>query len=160
MIKLEDYDPKRDGGRSWVGFDLDGTLAYHEGYKGRLHIGAPIPATVAMVKHLLGRGGTVKIVTARMAPPEWVDDVHVSHVLGAIIQWCETHIGQELEVVCAKDKDMFCLVDDRAIQVEKNTGRLCKDTVDYVTVTDEEFVELLHRCNEKYGNALRALADM
>ena len=36
------------------------------------------------------------------------------------------HIGQELEVTCTKDFGMIELWDDRAIRVEKNTGKIIK----------------------------------
>jgi hypothetical protein len=35
---------------SWVGVDLDGTLAEYHGFKGPEHIGKPIPKMVARVK--------------------------------------------------------------------------------------------------------------
>ena len=121
MISLDNYDPKQGG---WIGFDLDGTLAHHEGYKGRLHIGAPIRPMLWLVQALLKEGAKIKIVTARVAPPEFCDGIHNDEVRATIEDWCEKHIGQELEITCMKDKDMYCLVDDRVIQVEKNTGRM------------------------------------
>jgi hypothetical protein len=122
MLRLDDWDKKK--GHGWIGFDLDGTLAYHKGYKGRLHIGEPIPEMIQLVRHLLEKGAEVRIVTARVAPPWWVDDVHVELVHVAIKDWCRKHLGQEVPITCCKDKDMFVLVDDRAIQVQKNTGRM------------------------------------
>ena len=117
MKTLDDFDPKAGG---WIGFDLDGTLAHHEGYKGRLHIGAPILKMIRQVKELLTMGAEIRIVTARVAPPDVVDGVSVAEVRVAITNWCLKHIGQELLVTYSKDKDMNCLVDDRAIGVPKN----------------------------------------
>jgi len=47
-----------------------------------------------------------------------------------IEEWCRQHIGQVLEVTNVKDFGMIELWDDRAIQVESNTGipvASCKD---------------------------------
>lgn len=41
----------------------------------------------------------------------------------AIHSWCKQYIGQALAVTCVKDYRMFELWDDRAVQVEPNTGR-------------------------------------
>ena len=51
---------------NWIGVDLDGTLAYHDTWKGHEHIGEPIPAMLQRVKDWLDRGLTVKIFTARV----------------------------------------------------------------------------------------------
>lgn len=101
----------------WIGVDLDGTLAEYGGWKGPDHIGAPIPRMVERVKAWLAEGKAVKIFTARV----WGDDRDgVAEIIQA---WCKQHIGQELEVTCAKDYGMIELWDDRAVQVEPNTGR-------------------------------------
>jgi hypothetical protein len=42
----------------------------------------------------------------------------------AIEDWCEKHLGHRLEVTCSKDLHCFMIVDDRAVSVNKNTGRL------------------------------------
>lgn len=119
LISLDNFDPKQDG---WVGFDLDGTLAINDGYRGRLYIGGPIPLMIQQVKRLLDMGATVKIVTARVAEPDMIGGVSNAEVEAEVKSWCKRHIGQELEVTCSKDRNMYCLVDDRAIQVLKNTG--------------------------------------
>jgi len=41
----------------------------------------------------------------------------------AIAAWCKLHIGQVLPLTCTKDYGMIELWDDRAVQVEMNTGR-------------------------------------
>jgi hypothetical protein len=108
---------------SWVGVDLDGTLAEYDGWQGEEHIGAPIPAMLARVKGWLkdghpkyGRIG-VKIFTARVADPRR------TNVRDVIEAWCLEHVGQVLEVTNVKDYGMVELWDDRAVQVEANTGR-------------------------------------
>jgi hypothetical protein len=115
----------------WIGVDLDGTLAHYAGWKGDEHIGAPVPAMVARVKQWLAEGMTVKIFTARVGYTGKVavignDDGagFSSRQVKVIEAWCERHIGKKLEVTATKDFGMVELWDDRAIQVEMNTGRV------------------------------------
>ena len=42
----------------------------------------------------------------------------------AIEMWCKRHLGQILPVTFEKDWDMVLLLDDRARQVERDTGRV------------------------------------
>lgn len=109
----------------WIAVDLDGTLAHYDGWKGVGHIGAPIPAMVERVKEWLEDGKTVKIFTARVHG-------HGAPLVGGgkedaitpIKEWCQRHIGRSLEVTNVKDFGMIELWDDRAVQVEANTGRI------------------------------------
>lgn len=55
-------------GKGWYGFDLDGTLAKYDGWKGIDHIGAPVALMVDRVKEMHVEGKVVKILTARVAP--------------------------------------------------------------------------------------------
>ena len=98
-----------------IAFDLDGTLALYDTYRGDLHIGDPIPQMVRLLKIFLNEGFTVKILTARAykASPE---------AIKAVEDWCLKHIGQVLEVTCMKDPTMLKIFDDRAVQVIKNVG--------------------------------------
>lgn len=109
---------KRSSG--WIGVDLDGTLAHYGRFINHLHIGDPIPAMVERVKRWLAEGREVRIFTARVSGPHQ----EAREVEQAVKAWCKRHIGQELAVTCVKDYDMTELYDDRAVQVEKNTGRL------------------------------------
>ncbi len=106
----------------WVGFDLDGTLAEYHGWVSDTHIGAPVPSMVSLVKDYLETELEVRIFTARAdnASPE---------ALAAIRDWCKTHIGQTLPITNVKDRHMIRLYDDRAVQVEINTGRLVEDYI-------------------------------
>lgn len=108
----------------WIGVDLDGTLARYDGWKGENHIGAPVPAMVNRVKIWLRAGKEVRIFTARVShgTPE-----EQAATAAAIHAWCLLHIGRKLVVTNIKDYDMVALYDDRAIQVEHNTGRLVGD---------------------------------
>jgi archaellum biogenesis ATPase FlaH len=103
--------------KQWIGVDLDGTLAKIDGWKGTHHIGEPIQPMVDKVKKLLASGKIVKIMTARAADAD-------EKTISIIKKWCKTHIGQELEITNKKDMYMVALFDDKAIRVEKNTGKL------------------------------------
>lgn len=55
-------------GKGWYGFDLDGTLAKYDGWKGIDHIGEPVELMVARIKKMHDEGKVVKILTARVTP--------------------------------------------------------------------------------------------
>ena len=107
-----------DDDEGWIGVDLDGTLAKHTGWKGITHIGDPIPAMVARVRRWVGRGKKVKIFTAR------ADD---EKAVTAIKKWLKKHELPDLEVTNLKDQKMIEFWDDRAVQVQKNTGKRVTD---------------------------------
>lgn len=100
----------------WIGVDFDGTIAKYGGWKDHT-LGEPIMPMVERVQKWLADGQTVKIFTARMCE----GDPEVEAMIKA---WCKKHIGVELEVTNQKDYGMIALYDDRAVQVEFNTGRL------------------------------------
>jgi hypothetical protein len=102
--------------RGWIGVDLDGTLAYYEGWQGPQHIGKPVAAMVARVKRWLEQGREVRIFTARVSHGD------VDGARPAIEAWCEEHLGRRLIVTNEKDYGMVELWDDRAVQVLANTG--------------------------------------
>lgn len=123
-----DYNPeiekslsvkKKERIPSWVGVDLDSTLAEYDSWKGPEHIGPPIYAMVELVKDLIRIGMKVKIFTARVSDPD-----QKTICEKAIKDWCKEYIGQELEVTCIKDMGMALLIDDRAIQAGHNDGTL------------------------------------
>lgn len=100
----------------WVGVDLDGTLAVYDVWKGIEHIGEPIEPIARYVRALLAMGIPVKIFTARVQEG--------ARAIAAIEQWCLTHFGRTLPVTDRKDFGMVFCLDDRAVTVEKNTGRV------------------------------------
>lgn len=102
----------------WVGIDLDGTLAQYEEF-GDGVIGPPVPLMVERVKAFLAAGQEVKILTARITHPgRSLMETH------KIQDWLESVGLPRLEVTCVKDYGMIQLWDDRAIQVQKNTGKV------------------------------------
>jgi hypothetical protein len=108
--------------RGWIGVDLDGTLAKSVAAHTGEEIGAPIHPVVQLVKHWLAHGEDVRIFTARVNPNH--QQGGAVRVRRAIEAWCEHYLGQILPVTYEKDWDMALLLDDRARQVERDTGRV------------------------------------
>ncbi len=100
---------------SWIGVDLDGTLAEYHGWKGVEHIGEPVGKMLERVLDWLDKGIDVRIFTAR------VHDGKLE-TLRVIQHWCLKHVGVVLPVTNCKDFGMIELWDDRAVQVIPNTG--------------------------------------
>lgn len=105
--------------KGWIGVDLDGTLAYYEDWVSILHIGAPIAPMVERVKEWLRKGYEVKIFTARVAD---LDDESCHRFQEELDGWCLSAGLPPLQATCVKDLRMVALWDDRARQVERNTG--------------------------------------
>lgn len=110
-----------EDGCKWVGFDLDGTLAKYDEWRGIEHIGEPIMEMVMRLKKYLDEGVEVKIFTARCAQPT---DRECQEAIRYIKAWCLKYIGVELEVTNVKDPLMIKLYDDRAVTVVENTGEV------------------------------------
>jgi hypothetical protein len=128
----------------WIGVDLDGTLAKYDGWKGADHIGEPVPAVVERVKQKLAEGVPVKIFTARVYGVHGTDQarrIEAGQAWIAIEQWCQKHIGRALEVTCTKDFAMIELWDDRAKQVQLNTGIFLEDELEEARMVARERME-------------------
>lgn len=93
--------------------DLDGTLAQYEKWESPEIIGEPIPAMMDRVKRWIMDGRRVKIFTARFVE-------HHGHVR----EWLFRHGIGGIEVTNVKGIDGLEFWDDRAVSVEKNTGRV------------------------------------
>lgn len=115
----------------WIGVDLDGTLAEYDGFKGAGHIGNPVPLMLARVQRWIAEGRDVRIFTARvdggtvalnLGNRDGEQFLNVEAVKKPIQEWCLRHIGCVLPITCRKDYAMVELWDDRAVQVERNTG--------------------------------------
>lgn len=114
----------------WIGVDLDGTLAVYSGWNNG-EIGEPVPAMVERVKRWLSECQDVRIFTARVGVSgeyssdslRTANEEFASEQTQVIGDWCEKHIGQRLKITAIKDFTMIELWDDRAVQVEPNTGR-------------------------------------
>jgi hypothetical protein len=108
-----------------IGVDLDGTLVKWYGTSSAEYVpdklGEPIVEMVNRVKVWLSKGYEVVIFTARAHPAHTVD-ADIAKM--AIRKWCRETFGVELEITCMKDPMMTRIYDDRAITVEKDTGRI------------------------------------
>jgi hypothetical protein len=110
----------------YVGVDLDGTLAHYTSWHADGGIGDPIPAMVDRVKGWLQTGVSVRIISARVAKIAPLGQIPVfdDDQVKRVQDWCEQHLGKRLPVQFWKDYGMLVLFDDRARQVELNTGRV------------------------------------
>ena len=117
---MDNKDSHGVNGEKWVGFDLDGTLAKYDGWKGIDHIGDPIKPMCDLIKKLHAEGKCVKILTARVAPRK--DGDNIKEAGNCIEKWCEKNLGFVPEITHEKDSCMEELYDDRAIQVIPNKG--------------------------------------
>jgi hypothetical protein len=103
--------------QGWIGVDLDGVLAY-EGpkWKGTEFIGHIIPVMKNRVLRWLREGKEVRCFTARIHndPPaaRYVRD------------WLDHNGLEKVGMTCVKDQDLMEYWDDRAVSVERNTGRV------------------------------------
>lgn len=99
----------------WIGVDLDGTLA-RSSLGIRSHIGEPIMPMLYRIKDWLRDGKEVRLFTARASDPAQLPKVR---------EWLKRHGLEQMAITNVKDLDMEALYDDKAIRVERNTGRLC-----------------------------------
>lgn len=99
----------------WYAVDLDGTLAVWNKTSTLDRIGAPIPAMVDMVQRMVDNGIRVKIFTARACDPAQIPKIRT---------WMNQNGLPDLEITNVKDYYMERLYDDRAIRVERNTGKI------------------------------------
>ena len=98
----------------WIGVDLDGTLATHDGKLGE--IGAAIPSMVERVEKWIKDGHEVRIFTARA-------DSALERI--KVKKWLSDNDLPDLAITNKKDWKMLELYDDRAIRVEHNKGTIC-----------------------------------
>lgn len=100
-----------------IAFDLDSTLAYWDESYGPLDIGPPLPKMVERLKRYLRQGYPCIIFTARAAQ-------NSPHVIKAIEEWTEKHIGVKLPVTATKWPNIARFYDDKAVGCIPNTGEL------------------------------------
>lgn len=133
---------------SWIGIDLDATLAeWGPGTSNPgdvMRIGAPIPKMIDRVKAFLAEGQEVRIFTARVGPASddeakaaWRDcdtiEEFIAYQRQLIEAWCLYHLGVAPVVTCVKDFHMYLLYDDRAIQMVPNTGQTLEEITGVAT---------------------------
>ncbi len=126
-----------------VAIDLDGTIAeYQPGYAKRKHIGEPIKPIMDLAKKLDERGQEVIIFTAR---------VHDKSHVPSIKAWLKKHGLGHLKITNIKTPDIAMIIDDRAVQVERNTGKMlgkpklvfeaASATPGSLNVTEDDFID-------------------
>jgi hypothetical protein len=121
-----------DKATEWIGVDFDGTLSSRPPHSMASweDLGTPVPLMLERVKAWLAEGITVKIMTARVSyvkgPNEGFTNklVFVDRQKELLTEWCKEYLGQALELVCWKDPFMYHLYDDRAVCIERNTGKI------------------------------------
>jgi hypothetical protein len=96
---------------SWIGVDLDGTLATTTE---DMSVGQPVPEMLSRVRRWHAEGRKVKIFTARASNPAEVPKVK---------EWLRANRLPDFEITNVKDYAMVELWDDRAVEVIRNTGR-------------------------------------
>jgi hypothetical protein len=144
---MESLQVKDQGPNGWIGVDLDGTLAYYDGWTKWNVFGNPIPRMAERVKRWLKEGKRVKIMTARVAGSNngrfsreqcltSGEMFSTEDMRTAIQEWTRKHFGVALEVTCVKDIHMIELWDDRAIQVIPNTGMTLSEERDSVKTAE------------------------
>jgi hypothetical protein len=114
-FKNKNKAPRPSSPGPWYGVDLDGTLAVWNENSTLDRIGAPIHVMVDMVRSMVDNGIRVKIFTARACDPAQIPKIRA---------WMSRHGLPDLEITNVKDYHMERLYDDRAIRVERNTGRI------------------------------------
>lgn len=99
----------RNENQGWIGVDLDGTLAFYDGFRGDDYVGEPIEPMVRQVRKWLMDGRDVRIFTARRPHP-------------VIRKFCKDNFGKILPITNVKDPNMQALFDDRAVGIKRNEG--------------------------------------
>lgn len=113
----------------WVGVDLDGTLAWYNSEYVPGEIGPIIEPMKRVVLDLIDQGYKVKIFTARVFSDNDTQRAQeVQKNYSAIKAWLRKNGLPDLEITCVKDYMMVELYDDRAVQVEFNTGKLLSES--------------------------------
>jgi hypothetical protein len=98
----------------YIGIDLDGTLAYYEGWNNGA-IGDPIQRMAQRLWTWLREGQEIRIVTARAGDPARGE-------LARTQRWLWDNFALMIPVQNTKTFRMHQLWDDRAVQVVPNTG--------------------------------------
>lgn len=124
-----------------IAVDLDGTLAYYDGWKGIEHIGPVIPEVANAIERAQAEGAEVHLFTARVSDPEDAAEAHQ-----VISKWAEANHFNFASITAVKHKFFSEFWDDRAIQVIKNEGMfVLNEHTDNVCLNDsDDFSSTLH----------------
>ena len=105
--------PAFDPSRGWIAVDFDGTLAHYDSRAGTLTLGEPIAPILFRVKRWIDSGIEPRIFTARASEPKLLEPLKA---------WLAEQGLGDLAITNRRDYHMIQMWDDRAIQVERNTG--------------------------------------
>ena len=111
----------------WIGIDLDGTLATYQRWEGSDHFGDVLEPMKIRIQQWLDNQIEVRIFTARASQEKNIAPLQAWLV--------EQGLG-ELAVTNTKDYDLLQIWDDRAVEVEANTGNI---------LTPKEYISLHHQ---------------
>jgi hypothetical protein len=113
-----------------VGVDFDGTaVKYLPGSFAEYDpakFGEDIPEMIARMKKWMSQGKEVVIFTARVYPSH---EAEAEIARDAIQGWSLKTFGRVLEVTCMKDPYMIQIWDDKAVAVERDTGRVITEGI-------------------------------
>ena len=101
--------------QAWIAVDLDGTLAHYSSMDGIAKIGDPIEPMVDRIRQWRSEGIGVRVFTARASVPELIPDV---------TDWLISLDLDGIAVTNIKDVNCVQLWDDRAVQVQQDTGEI------------------------------------
>ena len=111
-----------------IALDFDRTLAeYHGGKNAVFSVGKPIPEMVKKVKGWVAAGHNITIFTARVAPvgKNGPRDAAFIQNQGKMIQNFLQEVGlPAFQVTAIKFPHFDVFVDDKAVAVEANTGKI------------------------------------
>lgn len=154
-MKVDTHGSKEE---EWIGFDLDGTLAKYDGWKGIEHIGEPVDTMVIIAKMLHRIGKKIKVLTARVAPRD--DGEGGDKAKKYVEEWCKKNLGFVPEITYEKDASMAALFDDRAVAVEQNTGKVLGGWPDFLPKASEKAKKAVLGKIEKKAGARPSKEDL
>lgn len=154
-MKVDTHGSKEE---EWIGFDLDGTLAKYDGWKGIEHIGEPVDTMVIIAKMLHRIGKKIKVLTARVAPRD--DGEGGDKAKRYVEAWCKKNLGFVPEITHEKDASMAALFDDRAVAVEQNTGKVLGGWPDFLPKASDKAKKAVLGKTEKKAGARPSKEDL
>lgn len=164
--------------RTWIGWDLDKSLAHYDDNGAHGPIGEPLdgPGTAFdLLKQELKKGTDCRIFTARVWPlgTDEATETQEAYVEAAeenkanIEAWCKKHLGRVLPITCVKDHMMKTLYDDRAVSVKPNVGTIIEpqEIINKVSKVGAGYVEIpdtSYRCRDcwKFIPGTRQCAEL
>ena len=144
----------------WYGCDFDATLAFYDVWNNG-ELGQPIPKMLERVRRHIENGDEVRIFTARVATFPGMSDESAKMIeeeRTKIQDWAQKYLGVRLQVTCQKDYACILIYDDRARQVEPNTGKLIEDlykTLEQENILLRSTIELLSQKENSLVKELR-----